>query len=213
MHATPRGRAPRRDAYEVAGMSPRVETRADVFLYRPGPKYAAAAASPSSKYTTTATTSPVIRNRSYDDNKYSDMAPPLTSRAAPLGWMNGGAQKPIRILRRDAGDAGDEHVTRPPYLPRLPPGKAQFVGNNIHQLAPSTSLQERCDKYIETLHPERPDPPAQDEPYEYPYTQPCDPNTLPPTGRQQQPRAHAYRKQRREFDEQDCVRRFHRLHT
>jgi hypothetical protein len=58
--------------------------------------------------------------------------------------------------------------------------KAQFVGDKIHQLTPSTTLRERCDKYIETLHMERPDPPAQDEPYEYPFTQPCIPGTGKP---------------------------------
>jgi hypothetical protein len=46
------------------------------------------------------------------------------------------------------------------------------LGLKIHQLAPSMSLQERFDKFIETLNPERPDPPAQDDPYEYPYTEP-----------------------------------------
>ena len=58
--------------------------------------------------------------------------------------------------------------------------KAQFLGDSIHTLTPSTTLTERCGKYIDTLHPDRPDPPVQDEPYEYPFTQPLDPATVPP---------------------------------
>jgi hypothetical protein len=59
-------------------------------------------------------------------------------------------------------------------------GKAQHLGEKIHSLTPLTTLQERCQKFISTLHPDRPDPPVLDEPYDYPYTEPCDPSTLPP---------------------------------
>jgi len=65
------------------------------------------------------------------------------------------------------------------YSAAAPPSKARYLGDNIHSLTPTTSLSERCERYIDTLHPERPDPPTQDEPYEYPYTQPCEPTTLP----------------------------------
>ncbi|KAF8540954.1 hypothetical protein BDD12DRAFT_950824 [Trichophaea hybrida] len=111
--------------------------------------------------------------------------------------------QPVRILRNperererereSRGEFVDEHVTRsfnlaprPEHQEKARPtyatggsNKAQYLGESIHSLAPSTSIGERVRKFISTLHPERPDPPVQDEPYDYPYTQPCDPSTLP----------------------------------
>lgn len=237
-----RGRIPasRRDGYElVTAVSPRIESRDPTYLYRsdlqrPSTKYPAA--------------SPIVRNRGYED-KYSDIVPPFRSKGAapPPGWMNAASSKPppqpIRILRRDGGDAQrgefvEEHVTRQFVVRGVPPatgGKAQYVGDHIHQLAPSTSLEERCHKYIDTLHPDRPDPPVQDEPYEYPYTEPCDPSTLPPPSKNGQNftgvlrRAENYvevrsrplppgrrRKERTDYElssVDDCARRMYRLHT
>jgi hypothetical protein len=73
-----------------------------------------------------------------------------------------------------------EHPDRVRPYPKVPTSStAQFLGDNIHSLTPSTTLQDRCRKFINSLHPERPDPPAEDEPYEYPYCAPCDPATLP----------------------------------
>ncbi|KAI5856397.1 hypothetical protein BZA05DRAFT_199773 [Tricharina praecox] len=134
--------------------------------------------------------------RNYDD-RYGDVRPTFRGKAqyqAPSPMM-----APVRILRNPdrererARESRDEFVeehgsrqfiTRAeprayPAAAPLGPSKARFLGDSIHTLAPATSLSERCERYIKTLHPERPDPPTQDEPYEYPYTQPCDPTTLP----------------------------------
>jgi hypothetical protein len=76
-------------------------------------------------------------------------------------------------------------VLPPRPEPRYSTGKAGFVGDNIHQLTPSTTLEYRVSKFIDSLRPDIPDPPAEDAPYEYPYTQPCDPSSLPPPKRSQ----------------------------
>jgi hypothetical protein len=35
------------------------------------------------------------------------------------------------------------------------------------------STEERCERFLKTLNPIRPDPPKKDKPYEYPFTVPC----------------------------------------
>jgi len=132
--------------------------------------------------------------RTYDD-RYNDIRPPY--RGKPQHPAASPMIAPVRILRNPDRERERARETRDDFIdghgfavrvepraypvaaPPLGPSKARFLGENIHSLTPSTSLSERCERYIDTLHPERPDPPTQDEPYEYPYTQPCDPTTLP----------------------------------
>lgn len=72
-------------------------------------------------------------------------------------------------------------VEKRPYPPppAPAPSSARPLGDRIHSLTPTTSIQERCKKFIDSLDPVRPDPPALDEPYEYPSTQPLDPRSIP----------------------------------
>ncbi|KAI5777630.1 hypothetical protein EDC01DRAFT_392376 [Geopyxis carbonaria] len=118
---------------------------------------------------------------------------------------------PVRILRnperereqrerdrdRENRDFSEEHVvvSRTFAMPPRPEAPIKpraygvatngsggaFLGEKIHSLTPSTSLEERCQKFIASLNPEYPDPPEVQEHIEHPYTTPCDPSTLPPS--------------------------------
>ncbi|KAI5812378.1 hypothetical protein BZA77DRAFT_359492 [Pyronema omphalodes] len=128
--------------------------------------------------------------RHTEDVPHSHSSPFLQKKIQSYGGSAAVAPSPqFQILRRPR-DVQDEHVSSsfvlpPRPEPRYSTGKAGFVGDNIHQLTPSTTLEYRVSKFIDSLRPDMPDPPAEDSPYEYPYTQPCDPSSLPPPKRSQ----------------------------
>ena len=91
---------------------------------------------------------------------------------------------PSLVATADVGTKTRLFNPRPAYnaaptVTSASPGKPQYVGDKIHSLAPVTPARERVDRFIASLDPDRPDPPVQDDPYDYPYTQPCDPTTVP----------------------------------
>jgi len=119
---------------------------------------------------------------------------------------------------------------------------AIHFGDRIHSLTPSTTLDERCLKFIKGLNPDHPDPPAVDEHYEYPDTKllnPRPPSPTLPRGQNPRPawmdhnipipkdyfmlpvketRPRRTRRPRRNPDEDfdsddDCARHIYRLHT
>ncbi|CCX12864.1 hypothetical protein FPQ18DRAFT_145481 [Pyronema domesticum] len=127
--------------------------------------------------------------RHTEDVLHSHSSPFLPKKIQSYGSAAVAPSPQFQILRRPR-DVQDGHVSSsfalpPRPEPRYSTGKAGFVGDNIHQLTPSTTLEYRVSKFIDSLRPDIPDPPAEDAPYEYPYTQPCDPSSLPPPKRSQ----------------------------